>query len=101
MSICPYLAGWKFDPDIINNMSLALERVCEALGLRMRDDPATRVVAENIIKYADRGVRDATTLEAMVEDREMERRRIATQIVEELKMAGFSCQLSIPVIRPH
>jgi hypothetical protein len=101
MSICPYLAGRKFDPDTINNMSLALERVCEALGLRLRDDPAARVVAEKIIKYADCGVRDATALEAIVEDREMERWRIATQIAEEMKMAGFSCQLSIPVIRPH
>ncbi len=36
-----------------------------------------------------------------LEEREMERWRIATQIVEKMKMAGFGCQLSIPVIRPH
>ena len=36
-----------------------------------------------------------------LEEREMERWRIATQIVEKMKMAGFGCQLSISVIRPN
>jgi hypothetical protein len=32
MPIRPYLAGQPFDPDTINEVSFALERVCEALG---------------------------------------------------------------------
>ena len=46
-------------------MSLALESACEALRLRMTDDPATRPVAAKIIELAQRGVRDATTLQSM------------------------------------
>jgi len=34
------------------------------------------------------------------EEREMERWRIATQLVDKMTMAGFGCQLSIPV-RPQ
>ena len=51
-------------PEIIAKMSLALESVCEALGLRLVDDPATRLVAEKIIELAQRGVRDAAALSA-------------------------------------
>ena len=56
MPIRPYLAGQAFEPEAIPTMSLALEGVCETLGLRMRDDPATRLVAEKIIELAQRGV---------------------------------------------
>ena len=38
-------------------MSLALERVCETLDLRVQDDPATRLMAKKIIELAQRGVR--------------------------------------------
>jgi hypothetical protein len=37
-------------------MSLALEAVCEALKLRMRDDAATRLIAQKIIELAQRGI---------------------------------------------
>ena len=47
-------------------MSLALERVCDALRLKMIDDVATRLVAEKIITLAQRGIRDADTLASMV-----------------------------------
>jgi len=67
MPIRPFLAGQPFDPDAINNMSCALESVCEELGLRsIIDDAATRIVARRVIEYAQRGVRDADTLRAMV-----------------------------------
>jgi hypothetical protein len=33
-------------------------------------------------------------------EQEMERWRIATQLVQKMKMAGFACQLTIPA-RPH
>jgi hypothetical protein len=65
LPIRPYLAGQAFDPEVIHDMSLALENVCEVLGLTMRDDPATRLVAEKIIELTQRGVRDVATLGAM------------------------------------
>jgi hypothetical protein len=46
-------------------MSIALETVCEKLGLDLTDDPATRLVASKIIELAQRGVRDARTLSEM------------------------------------
>jgi hypothetical protein len=65
MPIRPFLAGEPFDPEIIAKMSAALESVCRALGLKLVDDPATRLVAEKIIELVQRGVRDAGTLSAM------------------------------------
>jgi hypothetical protein len=46
-------------------MSAALESVCAELGLKMVDDPATRLVAQKIIERSQRGVKDVTTLRAM------------------------------------
>jgi hypothetical protein len=39
--------------------------VCEALGLRIRENPATKLVAEKVIELAQRGVRDVATLRVM------------------------------------
>jgi hypothetical protein len=60
-----YLAGQAFDPEVIREMSLALETVCDTLGLRLTDDSNTRLVASKIIELAQRGVRDGPTLSAM------------------------------------
>jgi hypothetical protein len=65
MPITPFLAGQPFDPEVIRVMSLALENVCETLGLRLADDPKTRLVASKIVELTQRGVRDAPTLTAM------------------------------------
>jgi len=65
LPIRPYLDGHAFDPETIRDMSLALENVCEALGLTLRDDPVTRLVAEKIVELTQRGVRDVATLRAM------------------------------------
>jgi hypothetical protein len=65
MPIRPFLASQAFEPEIIREMSLALENVCEALALRLVDDPNTQLVASKIIELAQRGVRDAPTLTAM------------------------------------
>jgi hypothetical protein len=66
MPIQPFLANQAFEPEVIRAMSHALEGACEALGLRLRDDPATRMVAKKIIEFAQRGVRDPDTLRDMV-----------------------------------
>jgi len=66
MPIRPFLADQAFEPEVITAMSLALERVCDALRLKMIDDVATRLVAEKIIALAQRGIRDADTLASIV-----------------------------------
>jgi hypothetical protein len=65
MPITPYLAGQAFEPELIREMSLALETVCDTLNLRLTDDPNTRLVASKIVELAQRGVRDAATLGEM------------------------------------
>ena len=65
MPIRPFLAGQAFEPEAINAMSLALERTCSTLSLRLVDDPATRLVAEKIIEFAQGGIRDPEILSSM------------------------------------
>jgi hypothetical protein len=64
--IRPFLSGEAFDPETIREMSLALESVCNTLGLKVVDDPATRLVAEKIIELSQHGVRGVATLHAMI-----------------------------------
>jgi hypothetical protein len=67
-AIRPFLANRAFDPETIRDMSLALERVCETLDLRVQDNPATRLMAKKIIELAERGVRgDALSSAALKE----------------------------------
>ena len=61
MPIRPFLAGQAFEPELIRQMSLALETICGKFGMKLADDPATQVVALKIIEFAQRGVRDAPT----------------------------------------
>jgi hypothetical protein len=63
--IRPFLSGHVFDPETIREMSLALESVCDTLGLKLIDDAATRLVAEKIIELSQHGVRGVATLHAM------------------------------------
>jgi hypothetical protein len=65
MPIRPFLAGQAFEPETIREMSLALERVCDALSLKLVDDAATRMIAGKIIELAQRGVQDVSTLTSM------------------------------------
>ena len=62
MPIRGFLAGQAFEPEVVRQMSLALETVCGKFGMKLTEDPATRVVALKIIELAQRGVRDAPTL---------------------------------------
>ena len=65
MPITPYLAHQAFEPEIIDTMSAAFVAACEALHLKVDDDPATRIVAEKVIELAQRGIRDPDTLRTM------------------------------------
>ncbi len=62
MPITPFLARQAFDPEAIENMSAAFVAACDALHLKVGDDPATRFVAEKIIEIAQRGIRDLNML---------------------------------------
>jgi Protein of unknown function (DUF2934) len=64
-TIRPFLARQAFEREAVRNMSLAFDSVCEALGLRIREDPTTMLVAEKVIELAQRGVRDVATLRTM------------------------------------
>ena len=68
MPIRGYLSGQAFEPEVIRQMSLALETACAKCGLKLTDDPATRVVALKIIELAQRGVRDATLTEMTLKE---------------------------------
>jgi hypothetical protein len=65
MPIRPFLAGQAFEPEVIRVMSLALERACDTLEVKITDGPHTRIVAKEIIELAQRGVRDPATLLSM------------------------------------
>jgi hypothetical protein len=62
MPITPFLARQAFEPEAIENMSAALVAACDALHLKVGDDPATRFVAERVIELAQRGIRDPDML---------------------------------------
>lgn len=65
MPIRGFLNGQAFEPEVVRQMSLALETICGKFGMKLADDPATRIVALKIIQLAQRGVRDAPTLSEM------------------------------------
>src|SRR5215469_5534861 len=65
MPITPFLAGQAFDPEIVENMSAAFVAACDALHLKVSDDPATRFVAEKVIELAQRGISDPNMLRKM------------------------------------
>jgi hypothetical protein len=66
MPIRPFLSGQAFGPETLRDMSLAFENVCEAMGLKTTEDPATTtLVAQKVIELAQRGVRDVVTLYTM------------------------------------
>ena len=65
MPIRGFLSGQAFEPEVVRQMSLALEAICGKFGMNLTDEPATRVVALKIIELAERGVRDEPTLTEM------------------------------------
>ena len=47
------------------SVPLALASACSTLGLRVGEDPAAAWVAETVIKFAQRGIRDPMELRGM------------------------------------
>jgi hypothetical protein len=62
MPIRGFLSGQAFEPEVVRQMSLALETICGKSAIKLADDPATQVVGLKIIELTQRGVRDAPTL---------------------------------------
>ncbi len=62
MPITPFLRNQPFDPEIIDAMSSAFAKACDALGLSDRADTITELVARQIIEAAQRGIRNETAL---------------------------------------
>jgi hypothetical protein len=78
MSIDPFLTGQAFDAKAIRAMSLALESVCNALGLHGDDEAARIKVAEKIIELAGHGMRGATLHAIAVRECEADRRPLGS-----------------------
>jgi hypothetical protein len=49
MPIRGFLSGQAFEPEVVRQMSLALETICGKFGMTLADEPITRVVATKII----------------------------------------------------
>jgi hypothetical protein len=60
--ITPFLKGQLFDPDAIRVMGIAYQDVCRRLGLTVKADGATEVVATKVIELARRGEHDPARL---------------------------------------
>ena len=58
MPITLFLAGQAFELEVIEIMSAAFVAACDALHLKISDDPAARFVAKKVIELAQRGIRD-------------------------------------------
>ena len=65
MSITPFLTGRSFEPKTLQAMSVAFASACDTLRLRAGDDPAAARVAETVIKFAQRGIRNPRKLRRM------------------------------------
>ena len=65
MPITPFLTHQAFEPEVIETMSAAFLAACDALHLKVGDDPATRLVAGRVINLAQRGIRDPIVLHTM------------------------------------
>jgi len=61
MPITLFLAGQAFELEVIEIMSAAFVAACDALHLKI-GDPAAKLVAEKVIAYAQRGIRDPDVL---------------------------------------
>lgn len=64
MPIRPFLEGEVFEPELIEIMGKALVGACQVLGLRLKDDAATRLLAMRIIEQARAGIHDPELLKA-------------------------------------
>jgi hypothetical protein len=65
MAVYPLFSDQAFEPETLKSMSQAYQAVCEALRLNVKKDMVTETVAERIVEFAQRGVRDTPSLTTM------------------------------------
>jgi hypothetical protein len=65
MPIAPFLRGKTFDPEVVEAISVAFQKTCDALGLADHTGPIATLVAQNIIRLAQRGIHDPNGLHLM------------------------------------
>jgi len=65
----PNDTGEPFQPETLRNMSDAFEAVCARLGLIIKRDPATELIAKFIVELAQTGVHDVESLLAATRER--------------------------------
>jgi hypothetical protein len=58
MSITPFLAGRRFEPELVAIMTGAFALACKALRLSEQNDLLKTLVAQHIIGLGERGFRD-------------------------------------------
>ncbi len=66
MALDRLLKETAFEPEAVEAMGHAYEKLLRDLGLSDCNDPFTEVVARRVIEVASRGVRDATEMHAHV-----------------------------------
>jgi hypothetical protein len=66
MSIRKFIPGATFDPETIENMTTAFERIRVILNLKDPGDPLIEVVAKKVISLASRGILDPKEIERHV-----------------------------------
>jgi hypothetical protein len=66
LNIIPFASGQAFQPETIEAMGIAYEKVCESLKLVERSGQLHELIARNIIELATCGVHDAERLCACV-----------------------------------
>ena len=58
MPIRKFIPGSSFDPDTIDRMAVALERICTILNVADPNDPLVETVAKQIISLTSQGTTD-------------------------------------------
>ncbi len=66
MAITPFLSHQSFDPETLEVIGAAFDKVCAELGLCDRKDRLTEIVARRIIEVAQIGLRDETAIRLRV-----------------------------------
>ena len=66
MALYRLLKETAFEPEAVEAMGRAYEDLLGDLGLADRNDPFTEIVAQEVLKVASRGVRNATEIRAQV-----------------------------------
>ena len=63
MQTIPFLPHCRFDPEVVQNMSVAYTGLCQTLGLGAKlRDAANEIVAHKVMEIAERGARTHTIM---------------------------------------